>query len=147
MSVGLFARECGGIYPSMQRALKLIGGAIIILVSFLGTLWLVDHYVWLPCPPGERFALTKPFEKNKNTYSAPAPSLAAVADAPGAITRSKFVVCEDNFLLDPSHSDLNEIATKGGGRFSHWMGSFQFSTSDNSNPNINGKTYSAVRVP
>ena len=145
--VGLFARERDDIYPCMQWALKLIGGAVVLAVSFLATLWLVDHYVWLACPSGERFALTKPFEKSKNTYYAPAPALTAVADGPGAITRSKFVVCEDHFQLGPAHSGLDEIAAKGGGRFSHWMGGFQFSTSDNSNPNTNGRVYTAVRVP
>jgi hypothetical protein len=55
----------------MQRALKLIGGVAIIAVSFLGTLWLVGHYVWLACPAGERFALTKPFEKNKDLLRRP----------------------------------------------------------------------------
>lgn len=131
----------------MQRALKLMGAATVFVVAFFGTLWLVDHYLWPACPQGERFALAKPFDKSKASYYSAAPALAAEADAPGAITRSKFVVCEDNFVLGPAHSDLGDVAAKGGGRFSHWQGGFLFSTSDDSNPNTNGRIYSAVRVP
>ena len=129
----------------MHWTLKLAGGAVIIVASFLGTLWLYDRQ-WPPCPSGERVALAKPFQKNKNAYYSAAPGLAAVADGPGAITRSKYAVCEDHYALGPPHSDLDSIPAKGGGRFIHWMEGFHFSTSDNSNPNTNGRVYTAVEI-
>ncbi|WP_165445660.1 hypothetical protein [Bradyrhizobium uaiense] len=55
---------------------------------------------------------------------------------------------EDDKLLGPANSDREEIATKGGGRFQLFRDSKSFfgpvlllSTSDNTNPNTNGRKY------
>lgn len=129
----------------MQRAIKWVCAVAVVVVSYFGTLWIIDRYLWLPCPQGERFPLAKPFlEKSKFSYFSAAPALRDVADKPGAINRSPYMVCEDNFVLGPAHSDLGDISGKGMGRFSHWIDGFRFSASDNSDPNMNGRAYSAV---
>ncbi len=55
---------------------------------------------------------------------------------------------EDDKLLGPANSDRQEIVTKGGGRFQVFRDNTSFfgpvlllSTSDNSNPNTNGRKY------
>lgn len=55
---------------------------------------------------------------------------------------------EDDKPLGPANSDRQEIVTKGGGRFQFFRDSTSFfgpvlllSTSDNSNPNTNGRKY------
>ncbi|NQV99833.1 MAG: SGNH/GDSL hydrolase family protein [Rhodospirillales bacterium] len=50
-------------------------------------------------------------------------------------------VYEDDRLLGPAHCLHDTIRRQGGGCFSHWKSTLYFSTSDNSNPNTNGRTY------
>jgi hypothetical protein len=100
----------------------------------------------VPCPSGDtiNFALPLP-AYGKVGYQFDAPSLTGVANGPGALTRSRYLLCENGTLLGPGNSDLGDIGTKGQGRFNHWMSSFYFSASDNTNPNNNSRTYRAVR--
>lgn len=60
-------------------------------------------------------------------------------------TRSVLRIFENGIELLPPHSSHNDIRNIGRGRFSHWSdGSstrLYFSTSDNSNPKTNGRTY------
>ena len=64
--------------------------------------------------------------------------------------RSNVQLYEDGKLLGPAHSSLYETAVLGMGRYSHWKGNysvFAFSSSDNTDPITNGRTYSARRSP
>jgi FkbM family methyltransferase len=54
------------------------------------------------------------------------------------------VVLEDVRLLGPGQALHEEIRREGGGRYSHWGAKLYLSTSDNSDPNTNGRTYTAV---
>lgn len=48
-------------------------------------------------------------------------------------------------LGPPMRGDMSSIANSGAGRYSHWNGEgLVFSTSDNSDPRENGRTYWAV---
>ncbi len=117
----------------------------VVVVSFFITLWAMNYVAPL-CPKGDVVALAKPFEKvGAVSWFANAPSLADIADSPTAGPRSSAVVCEDDLVMGPAHSAHADIAAKGGGRFSHWLTGFVFSASDNSDPNKNGRSYSAVR--
>ncbi len=58
--------------------------------------------------------------------------------------RSRLLVVEDGRPLGPSHASHDEIRALGGGRFSHWGAQLFFSTSDNSDPTSNGRTYTLV---
>jgi pectate lyase len=64
------------------------------------------------------------------------------ADNPKDSSQSKLVFYEDGKPLGPAHSMHDDIRTKGAGRYSHWVDTLYFSTSDNSDPNTNGKKYS-----
>jgi hypothetical protein len=59
-------------------------------------------------------------------------------------TRSTAVLCEDGHAIGSPHSLHDDIRSKGGGLYSHWSGSLYFSTSDNSDPNTNGRTYKLI---
>ncbi len=74
-------------------------------------------------------------------WSAQVPELAHLGDgAPGG-GRSPVFVFEDGRQLAFPYSAHRDIAQAGAGRFSHWDERLFFSTSDNSNPNRNGRAY------
>lgn len=57
-------------------------------------------------------------------------------------TRSAAVLSERGVVLAPAHSSPHvDIVEQGGGRYSHWRGTLIFSSSDNSDPRSNGRTY------
>ncbi|RME55752.1 hypothetical protein D6779_12105 [Candidatus Parcubacteria bacterium] len=58
--------------------------------------------------------------------------------------RSTLLLFEDDELLGPPHSLHDDIQTVGGGRYSHWHDQLYFSTSDGTDPNINGRRYTVV---
>lgn len=63
-------------------------------------------------------------------------------DSVGSPTSSNLIMFEDGRALGPAHSPHAEIREKGLGRFSHWDGSVIFSSSDGTDPRINGRSYS-----
>lgn len=75
-------------------------------------------------------------------WSVEVPHLAALADDANDPNRSTLALFENGRLLMQNHALHAEIARVGEGRHSHWGPSLYFSTSDNSDPNGNGRTYS-----
>jgi hypothetical protein len=69
--------------------------------------------------------------------------LQGLADDLRHYTRSPLRLLEDGVALGPAHSQHVAIRQQGGGLFSHWANGnyLLFSTSDNSDPNQNGRTY------
>ena len=130
----------------MQILLRALGAVAIVFLFFFGTLFIMNYFVPL-CPGGKPEFFNGPFPKFGNgvAYSAPAPALDGSADSSTAPARSNYLVCEGGYALGPAHTIHAEISTKGKGRFSHWQAiGFVFSTSDNSDPNTNGRRYWAV---
>jgi hypothetical protein len=129
----------------MRVILNAIGAFAIVLVSFFGTLFLLEYFA-PSCPQGTAVDFKPPFQKVGSgfAYVATIPSLEDRSDSAAAPARSNFLVCENGRRLGPPHSVHAEIAAKGNGRFSHWTSSFIFSASDNSDPNTNGRRYWAV---
>ena len=92
---------------------------------------------------------TKPFEKAGghaviSRQSEMLDALDAEGDDPNVAgdTRSPAIVHEDGKPLGPGHKTFAEIRDLGAGRFSHLKGfGLIFSSSDNSDPNTNGRTY------
>jgi hypothetical protein len=72
------------------------------------------------------------------------PELAEIADGIGHSNRSPILLMEDGEVLGPCHTEHKKIREIGAGAFSHWNDALYFSTSDNTNPNINGRKYGAV---
>jgi hypothetical protein len=70
-----------------------------------------------------------------------------IVKVPVAPTQQKLRVFEDGKELGPGDAKHVDIREKGMGAYSHWDGgtgaAIYFSTSDNSDPNTNGRTYEA----
>jgi hypothetical protein len=71
----------------------------------------------------------------RSVYSLPTDSNVAPAS-------SNLLMFEDGQALGASHSMHVYIRDQGHGRYSHWNGSIVFSSSDGTDPRINGRTYS-----
>jgi len=78
-----------------------------------------------------------------NTYMAP-PGLGEADDLDHP-RRSALFVLEDGKLLGPAHAMHDDIRKNGAGRYSHWQGTFYFSSSDGSDPRTNGRQYAVAR--
>jgi len=55
--------------------------------------------------------------------------------------RSLLVLYENGKPLKMPHSTHSDIREQGRGLYSHWKNQLLFSTSDNTDPNINGRLY------
>ena len=93
----------------------------------------------------ERRELRAPFTREgEYGWVATLPDLEPGADDLENPIRSTLLLFEGDNPLDPAHASHEEIRKLGGGRFSHWVGHLYFSTSDNSDPNMNGRTYTVL---
>jgi hypothetical protein len=121
-------------------------GAAIYAVYLPVALWLGRQYTPVPRPPGEIVvALNKINRVEGVAFGSPARALLRFEDDQPADQQSPVMVYEDLTPLGPGHSRHHEIEYDGHGRFSHWKGiGILFSTSDNSDPNTNGRKYWAV---
>ncbi|WP_322868116.1 hypothetical protein U7859_30335 [Bradyrhizobium ottawaense] len=121
-----------------QRGLGLatIVGAILYipLALYLDTL-----PPWRNPDPGIIYPPFKHLGGNSWQYLTRIPS--AISDNNDAPNRSRLEMTEDGRPLGPAHSEHVSIVEKGNGRYSHWQSSLIFSTSDNSDPNTNGRAY------
>ncbi|WP_295145762.1 Gfo/Idh/MocA family oxidoreductase [uncultured Reyranella sp.] len=101
-------------------------------------------------PPGKRkWNLTPPFRHDGG--------LAWVAELPPELWndtddndhshRSTLRVLENSTELGPAHAVHATIQAAGDGRYSFWMNVVYFSSSDGSDPNTNGRTYSVAPTP
>lgn len=95
----------------------------------------------------EEFSLLPPFtlEKANCWVSSLAPERED-GDSMAEPRRSSLRLFEDDLRIGPGHTMHDAIRESGGGAFSHWGSLLYFSSSDNSNPNTNGRSY-CVRVP
>ncbi|HEX6441777.1 MAG TPA: methyltransferase domain-containing protein [Stellaceae bacterium] len=75
------------------------------------------------------------------------PAFADVADTSVSPARSPLMLLEDQERLGPPHAGHAMIREIGRGAFSHWGQALYFSTSDNSDPQTNGRNYRAVIGP
>jgi hypothetical protein len=123
--------------------IKVIGGLIVVGVSFAITLFLLQRFGGPVdyCKSDDLIALKPPF----GSYGGKA--FDAHTGAPGGDSTenpraSTLVLCEDQKQLGPAHSLHDDIRTIGRGRYSHWSSDVIFSSSDNSDPNTNGRRYS-----
>jgi len=83
-------------------------------------------------------------EYGGNCWWAPLEEFADLADDDEHAYRSPLLLFEDDELIVESHTSHRSIADIGRGRFSHWTSMLFFSSSDNSNPNTNGRRYRVV---
>jgi SAM-dependent methyltransferase len=65
-------------------------------------------------------------------------------DSGKASRKSSLKFTENGILLGPAHTIHDLIRSFGKGCYSHWGEMLYFSTSDNSDPNVNGRVYTIV---
>jgi hypothetical protein len=122
--------------------------AIVVTTIYFSAALALRHSYALRVPPGEILRLTHPFERFEIVglaYIAKAPMLDGLADSPDDPARSPVMLYEDNHPLGPAHSVHADIAESGDGQFSHWKSvGFIFSSSDGTDPNVNGRNYWVV---
>jgi hypothetical protein len=132
----------------MRLNVPVLGSASAVIVVFWVTVFALNYFIPL-CPMGAAVLLKAPFytyAAGGSAYIAEAPSLRSAGDSSEKPEQSTYLVCENRHPLGPAHSEHADISTKGKGRFSHWsLAGFIFSTSDNSDPNTNGRIYLATR--
>lgn len=135
-----------------NRTSKSIYALVAIAAYFVLAEWARDSYVD-PTPVGKIvIRLNRPFERYSATTLAVVSyqlrleeSLEQLADNVDNMDGSTLLLYEDGRLLGPAHSNHEDIATRGEGRYSHWKKTgFLFSASDNSDPNRNGRSYWTV---
>lgn len=93
---------------------------------------------------GRSITLEGPFASEQMCSVAYLPDLAPIADTIGHHARSPLRLFEDGRPLGPAHALHADIRLHGSGRYSHWGDSILFSTSDNTDPNVNGRCYQVV---
>src|SRR4051794_11928115 len=127
--------------------LPVLGGASAVIVVFWLAVAVLNTFA--PQCPQDVLAvrLMPPFQRHDGAaYAKPAPFLTSAADTLERPAQSGYLVGENGPPLGRAHISKAEIAGKGKGRFSHWAGNgFIFSASNNSDPNSNGRTYTATR--
>src|SRR5262249_46924886 len=117
----------------------------LLSVSFLlFGLSVLNGFVWSFAHPGHLVShevrLSGPYSHEQGN--------AFVVDSPVELPsdetdfqRSRVELYEAGTRLGPPHSAHAVIRDLGSGAFSHWRGQLYFSTSDNSDPNRNERTY------
>jgi hypothetical protein len=128
----------------MRSLSKILGAVTVVVVSFFVTLWALDHFWGGPCNEGQRTEIKPPFQKREG-FSFYKDKMPFTGDTPAALNRSNLRVCENGKPLGPASAPHDDIFKKGEGRFSHWGDGLFFTTSDNSDPNTNGRAYVVVK--
>ncbi|MGY8685022.1 hypothetical protein Q2941_45860 [Bradyrhizobium sp. UFLA05-153] len=124
---------------------------IVLFAVYLPIALYFNHSFTDPSPKGKTvIQILRPFEKHENAYQALSfrtDALDGLGDDPTVEgdSRSPIIVYEDGRPLGPAHSTFADIKQFGAGRFSHLKGhGIIFSSSDNTDPNTNGRVYRAV---
>jgi hypothetical protein len=91
--------------------------------------------------------LPKPFRKEQGHCWTVSADQFGIGDNMQDPSSSMLIVFEDGTMLGPSHTSHRDIRRLGAGRYSHWEKTLCFSSSDNTDPNTNGRKYSALLSP
>jgi hypothetical protein len=132
-----------------SRTNKTIAAVSAFAVYFALAGW--SKLSWIdPVPKGRvLFRLERPFELYRehgvSCYQLRAQEIfEALADTDEDPRRSPVLLYEDNRLLGPPHSRIEDVGLLGRGRYSHSKRGLVFSASDNSDINANRHIYWAV---
>lgn len=117
--------------------------AALILALYLPlALWVAHGYVLRPMPPEPRLQLVR-FDRIEGVAYRNRPEhLKRFEDDVSADQRSPVILYEDDKPLGPARSVHHDVEYIGRGRYSHWKElGLLMSTSDNTDPNKNGRLY------
>ncbi len=82
--------------------------------------------------------------ETNNCYTASINYLGYPGECVGIDRKSSLMLFENGIQLSPSSASHDHVRNVGMGAFSHWGNSLYFSSSDNSNPILNGREYFCV---
>jgi hypothetical protein len=122
-------------------------GVILLFAAYVPTaLWLKYAYVPVENPKGTLLRLGGFTKLGPGfSYLSRVQRPRDLADSPAEPQRSPVIVFEDRKPLGPAHSSSEDIEKIGLGRFLHLKDfGYVLSTSDNSDPNTNGRSYWVV---
>jgi hypothetical protein len=125
-------------------------GRIIAVMSLLVLYFPAASYLGRQFVAPDPTVMHPPFRHVAgNAYASYKPLPGSQADSQLDSRKSTVQLLENDEQLGPAHSPHADINSAGGGRYTYWSatggGSYLiFSTSDNSDPNVNGRTYRAV---
>jgi hypothetical protein len=140
-----------------DKRTKLASAVVATIAYFLVARWLQLDYVAPsvshagPNVAGEKVLLSRPFVRlgtSEFGVIVRDGKFGTIADSADNNQRSPIEIYENERRVGPPHSDHADIAEIGLGRYSHWRSheaNFLFSSSDNSDPQINGRAYWAVK--
>src|SRR5262249_28368327 len=129
----------------------------IVIASFFESLNLLECFdlstgtncaaAWC-CPNGQTIVLSSRYlPLGGYAYKLSGPELSGLSDTSERATHARAVICEGDHQIGPAHTLWLEITQKGFGRFSHYNDAVAFSSSDNTDPNSNGRQYKIVIPP
>ncbi len=149
VSGALVMRKLGGSAESLSRtrALDTLALAEALKQASLAAAKVQDRLDWNTRSRDALEIVIDPLEFHQDGFmwSAGVDGL-PIGDTMDDSGAARTVIYEDGDALGPAHAIHDEIRTKGLGRFSHWKDGIMFSTSDNSSPRENGRTY-VIRIP
>jgi hypothetical protein len=133
----------------LNRSSKILCAIVAIAAYALTAYWLKVSYLppvrseTEPKVAGTKLLLRRPYLRFLDS------DFVGLADTADNNERSPVQIYEDDKPLGPAHSSHAGVAKTGRGRFSHWERNggaiFVFSSSDNSDPQTNGRAYWAVK--
>lgn len=137
-----FVGASPGQHASQANANSVSAGSLDEVLSIFRTDYLETDLV-APAPR-PLVPITGRFEAcGANGWAATLPAeLGFLTDDDDGPLRSPLRLLEDGKSLGEGHNRHTDIFELGGGRYSFWKGFLYFSTSDNSDPNRNGRCYS-----
>lgn len=100
----------------------------------------------------KRYILKRPFDQlldSKFSVTVVDVYFRDISDTDRDEFRSPVQLFENGKGIGPAHTVLYHVAVLGMGRYKHWKGNhsiFAFSSSDNTDPNTNGRVYSVSRM-
>lgn len=95
----------------------------------------------------KRICLSPPYKKEMgNAWTVSLREYASISDNSDNRRRSSLLLIENGNPLLSNHAHHDEVRNVGNGAYSHWLDTLFFSTTDNSDPNTNGRVYEIVIV-
>ncbi|WP_431204224.1 hypothetical protein ACQ86E_03595 [Bradyrhizobium betae] len=121
--------------------MRVLSAVVAMLVAYAPAVLILNRR---PQPDGT--ILSAPFVRydNSNAFMTYPVIPGATADDKDHREQSTLILYEDDKPLGPAHSTNRDVLVEGGGRYLFWhhnANMLLFSTSDNSDPNTNGRTY------
>lgn len=138
----------------MRQEIRIVLISAAIFTLYLPVAYFVGrNFVQVPRPEGAYIEHLLKIEKTGGFgYQVQSYGTSQLSDADESNQKSPVLLYENTTLLGPAHSSYRAVKDIGMGRYSHtrlperpdsWA-FFSFSTSDNSDPRTNGRTYWAV---